>query len=39
MVEPRRGATPYVRFGDAPVIGLALLLGLLVLVRRPRHQT
>ena len=37
MVEPRQGATPYIRFGDAPIIGLALLLGMLVLVRRSRR--
>lgn len=37
MVEPRRGATPYVRFGDGPVVGLALLLGLLAGLRLPRR--
>jgi apolipoprotein N-acyltransferase len=36
-VEPRRGATPYVRYGDAPILALALLLGLAALVRKPRR--
>jgi apolipoprotein N-acyltransferase len=37
MVEPRRGATPYVRLGDRPVVVLALLLGLLAAARLPRR--
>jgi apolipoprotein N-acyltransferase len=36
-IAPRQGATPYVRFGNVPVIGLCSILLLLAwLVRRPR---
>jgi len=28
-VQPRAGATPYVRTGDAPVLGLSLILAVL----------
>jgi apolipoprotein N-acyltransferase len=37
MVEPRQGATPYIRFGDTPIIGLALLLGVLALAGRSQR--
>ena len=36
-VEPRQGATPYVLLGDAPLIALALLLGLVTGLRLPRR--
>ena len=38
MVEPRRGATPYVSVGDAPVLGLAALLVLLAWMGRSRRR-
>lgn len=37
-VEPRRGATPYVTVGDAPVLGVALLLVLLAVLGGKRRR-
>ncbi len=36
VVQPRRGATPYVRLGQAPLLGLCLLALLAPRSRRPR---